>query len=60
MAPSKTCSACAYKTDKDAITLLRDGEHWWYFSKYTTKQGKSHNGLHCPACSDKIYSENKD
>lgn len=59
MVPSKTCSVCGYKTSKDAITLLRDGEQWWHFSKYTTKQGNAYNGLHCPACSDKIYSENK-
>lgn len=58
MALSKVCSACGYKTNKDAITLLRDGEQWWCFSNYKTKQGNTYSGLHCPDCSDKIYFQN--
>ena len=55
----KTCSACGYKTSKDAITLLRDWEQWWHFSGYTTKAGNTYNGTYCPKCSENVYRENK-
>lgn len=57
MAHFKTCSECGYKTDKGAVALLRDGEQWWHFSGYTTKQGNTYSGLYCPKCSEDVYRE---
>ena len=53
-----TCKGCGYNEDRTHVQVTHTG--WWQFNNYKTNLGNTYSGHYCPACSNRIYEENKD